>query len=118
MYLGGLVAIQVKCDYDEYGDYRQIMRKDGTFFWQYSSKIEGMDGVSGISNWLPCSKVFRYHWFIVSWQAVTMAGERTHEHPEKFYWGLPVPDCGLLIQLLSPSSSPSLAPPLSRPASD
>lgn len=32
-----------------------------------------MGGVWGLSAGLPCSKVFRFHWFIMSWELVMVA---------------------------------------------
>uniref|UniRef100_A0A7S0RD99 Uncharacterized protein n=1 Tax=Chlamydomonas leiostraca TaxID=1034604 RepID=A0A7S0RD99_9CHLO len=51
VYLGGLASLQDDCS---------------------TEQVESLDSVWGLSA-LPCSKVFRFHWFIMSWEVVVVA---------------------------------------------
>lgn len=52
VYLGGLASLQSDCD---------------------AEQLSSVGGVWGLSSGLPCSKVFRFHWFIMSWEVVMVA---------------------------------------------
>lgn len=38
-----------------------------------AEQLGALGGVWGLSAGLPCSKVFRFHWFIMSWELVMVA---------------------------------------------